>query len=121
MMDGTRFNSTCLISHAEHTVPTTLKPSESRSMQTVGFAESTFRTDYTQKMNCQQNSNFTSLCNRRNNETIFFYIFFPLVIICIYIQVQISRNQPKRTLLLKPEKNTNHNQKENVSQFDALV
>merc|ERR1719234_64264 len=68
MMAGTRFSLTCLTSHAELMAPTTLKPFESRSMPTAESAGSTSRTDYTLKMNCQQNSNFTSQCSRRNNE-----------------------------------------------------
>jgi len=71
MMAGTRFSSTCLTSHAELMAPTTLKPSESRSMPTAEFAEYTSPTDYTLKMNYLQNSNFTSLCNRRNSEISF--------------------------------------------------
>lgn len=75
-MAGIRFNSTCLTSHAELTAQTTSRPSECRFMPTVEFAESTSQTDYTQKMNCLQSSNFTSQCNRRNNVSLI-YMFFP--------------------------------------------
>lgn len=70
MTDGIKSSSTCPISRGELTVPTTLKPSECRSMQTAEFDVSTSQTGYTPKTNYRQNSNCIYLFKTKRHRTI---------------------------------------------------